>query len=263
MSLPTKGLHSDIEERLYHSDPNSLSSTGAKVLLFEGPRAYKWKRDHPAYKEAFDLGTVAHALILGAGDYVVLDYPDWRTKAAQAERDRVRAEGGTPILRKDVALAEAMRDSVHASPLAAAILSEGRPEVSAWAVDPDTGVVMRGRADWLRDNALVDLKTAAGAVDPREWAWTVHKFHYAFQLAWYQRILQANGVTVPSLWIAVSKAAPHECYVHEPDDDLMRAANEDVDRALRLYADCQATDTWPGLQDDQQIHLITDPRSHR
>ena len=261
MSLPTKGLHESIPEAEYHSDPRSLSSTGAKVLLFEGPRAYKWKRDHPAHKDAFDLGTVAHALILGAGDYVVLDYPDWRTKAAQAERDQVRADGGTPILRKDVALAEAMRDSAYASPLAAAILSEGRAEVSMWATDPETGVAMRGRADWLRDNALVDLKTSGKPVDPKQWERTAWDFHYGFQAWWYQRVLELNGEPErPFLWIAVSTSAPHECYIHEASPELLDRSREDGERALRLYADCLASGKWPGLADDQEIHQTGLPR---
>lgn len=259
--MPTEGLHDSIPEQDYHADPASLSSTGAKTLITDGPRAFQWTKTHPVHRDVYDLGSVVHALVLGVGDYDVLDFPDWRTKAAQAARTESREAGRTPILPRDMAPAEAMRDAVYSSPLAASILSEGRPEVSMWAEDPTTGVIMRGRADWLRPGTLVDFKTAAGKVDPAEWAWTVRKRQYVFQLAWYRRILSLNGITDASpLWLVVSKDAPHEVYVHQPDPALMSDADFDVDRALTLYAQCIADDVWPGLADDQAIHTITDPR---
>lgn len=259
--LPSVGLHDGIDETAYHSDRRSLSSTGAKTLLYQGPRAFRWAQDHPVHKDVYDFGSVVHALILGVGDFEVLEHDSWRTKAAQADRDAARADGRAPILAKDYAAAEAMRDAVLENKLAASILSEGRPEVSMWAQDPDTGVLMRGRIDWLRDNAFIDVKTSAGQVDPLEYARTAWKLRYHFQAAFYQRILSLNGVEdLPPLWVALSKDAPHEVYVHQPDTDMLDRGHADVDRALDLYAHCLATDTWPGLQDDQQIHTITAPR---
>lgn len=263
-ALPVTGLHDGIDESTYHGDPGSLSSTGAKTLLYDGPRAYRWQRDHPIHKDAYDLGSVAHALILGVGDYTVLEHDSYRSKAAQVDRDQARADGRTPLLAKDYRVAEAIADAVTASPLAVSILAEGRPEVSMWATDPDTGVLMRGRVDWLRGDSIVDLKTSAKPTHPTEWAWTVRNYHYALQAAWYRRIHRLNtGDDLPFLWIAVDKSDDPQAYVHQPDPDLLADADYDVDRALHLYADCVATDTWPGLADDQQIHTTIDPRRNR
>lgn len=259
--LPSTGLHDGIDETAYHSDRRSLSSTGAKTLLYQGPRAFQHAQANPVHKDVYDLGSVVHALILGVGDYEVLDYDSWRTKAAQEARAAARLEGRAPILVKDYAAAEAMRDAVMENKLAAGILSEGRPEVSMWATDPETGVLMRGRIDWLRTNAFTDVKTSAGQVDPLEYARTAWKLRYHFQAAWYQRVLALNGIEdLPPLWVALSKDAPHEVYVHQPDADMLARGHDDVDQALELYAHCLATDIWPGLQDDQQIHTISAPR---
>lgn len=258
--LPSTGLHDGIDEGDYHRDPRSLSSTGAKTLLYQGPRVYRWKLEHPEEKAVFDFGSVVHALVLGVGDFEVIYADSWRAKAAQEARDAARAAGRAPILAKDHAAAMAMRDAVLANPLAAAILSEGRPEVSMWAEDPETGVLMRGRIDWLRDNAFVDLKSVGGDVNPRGFERTVWDLHYHFQASFYQRILALNGIDLPPLWIAASKNAPHEVYVYQPDQDLLDRARDDVDLALRQYATCLETDTWPGLTDDQEIHQISVPR---
>lgn len=260
MSLPDAGLHSDIPEAEYHSDGRSLSSTGAKTLLYRGPRAYRWAQDHPVHKDAYDMGSVVHALVLGVGDYEVILADSWRTKSAQEEREAARSAGRTPILAKDFEAAAAMRDAVYASPLAAGILSEGRPEVSAWGTDPETGILMRGRLDWLRDETVVDLKTSAKPTHPCEFERTAWTLGYHLQAAWYLRLLELAGEEPrPYLWVVLDKNAPHETYVYQASADLLERGREDVDRALRLYADCLARDTWPGLADDQEIHQLDAP----
>lgn len=260
MSLPTLGLHDDIDEAVYHADPASLSSTGAKTILFEGPRAFQWARQHPIHGDALDLGSVVHALVLGVGDYDVLDFPDYRSKAAQTARDESRAAGRTPILRDKIREAEEMRDAIFSNTLAASVLSQGKPEVSMWATDPDTGVVMRGRADWLRPGYLVDLKTAAGQIHPSEFERTAWNRHYGLQVAWYQRILQLNDIDALPIWVVVSKDAPYQVYVYQASRDMLELGQDDMHRALELYAQCVADDEWPGLVDDQQIHTLNVPR---
>lgn len=259
--LPSTGLHDEIDEQAYHGDRSSLSSTGAKTIATAGARAFKHQQDHPVHKDAYDMGSVIHALILGVGDYVVVDADSWRTKAAQEKRDHIRAAGETPILEKDFVAARDMRDAVMENKLAASILSEGRPEVSAWAEDPETGVVMRGRIDWLRDNAIVDVKTSAKPVDPMAWERTAWDFRYGLQAWWYSRVLELNGEPErPFLWVALSKDAPHEVYVHQASTELLDRGREDGERALRTYADCLLTGEWPGLADNQQIHQTGLPR---
>ena len=78
MKLPENGLHDSINEAEYHGDARSLSSTGAKTLLYQGPRAYRYMKDNPApYKPAFDFGSVVHALVLGVGDVEVVQASSW------------------------------------------------------------------------------------------------------------------------------------------------------------------------------------------
>lgn len=261
MSLPTEGLHDGIDEGAYHADRAALSSTGAKTLLYQGARIFKYQQENPVHRDVFDFGSVVHALILGVGEYQVLDFPDWRSKASQAARENARAEGLAPILAKDYAAAEAMRDAVYANDLAASILSDGRPEVSIYATDPTTGVPMRGRIDWLRTDSFADVKTVGGGIHPADYQRTVWNLHYAFQADYYQRILTLNGLDpLPPVWIAAGKDKPHEVVIYQPDADLMARAHDDVDLALQQYARCVDTDDWPSLTDPTQIHTISAPR---
>lgn len=248
MTLPRHGLHDDIPEPLYHADPASLSSSTAKALIYEGPDAVLEARQAPReYVDAFDFGSVVHGLVLGVGDFQVLEYDSYRTKASRLARDELREQGIAPILPRDMVLATKMRDSVMAHPLAAGLLSEGKPEVSMWAEDPMTGVLMRGRVDWLRD-AVIDLKTTGRPVDRSSWVRTVWDFSYAFQFAYYNRILRLNDIEPQRpRWIAVSKQEPNETGVFTPSQELMDRAERDVDRALWLYAHCLETDSFPAF----------------
>lgn len=246
-TLPRLGLHDDIDESLYHGDPNSLSSSSAKRILYDGPAEYQRSLLQSEHNDAFDFGSVVHALVLGVGEYEVLDFPNWLTAASRTMRDIVRARGVAPIIPRDMAKAEAMRDAVLEHPVAGPLLADGKPEVSIWATDPATGVLMRGRIDWLRIPVFVDVKTSSGRVDPESFAATVMRYHYGFQAAYYKKLLALNGVQADPLWIPATKRPPYETEVLRPADDLIEFSMGEVDRALELYAHCQEADEWPEL----------------
>src|SRR3990167_10985225 len=117
MSL-TAGIHT-IPLADYIADPApspSLSSGIARAILEESPlhAFHKHPRLNPHYlqdhKTAFDLGTVAHAVLL-EGSYkkiAVVNAVDWRTKEAKETRDEARANGMTPILVEQMTEVELM-----------------------------------------------------------------------------------------------------------------------------------------------------------
>lgn len=137
----------DLDEAKYHADRDSLSVSGAKLLL-RSPALFRHRLDHPEHKDVFDLGSAAHKLVLGVGpDLAVIDADSWRTKAAQEERDAARAAGAIPLLKADHERVVAMADRLAEHKTAMTLLSEGEPEVSAYALDERTGVLRRGRFD--------------------------------------------------------------------------------------------------------------------
>jgi hypothetical protein len=114
------GFHDDIPEAEYHAHQGSLSVSGAKVLL-KAPALFKWQQDHPVHKDVFDFGSAAHALVLGVGAPLHVVHADsWRTKAAQEERDKARAEGSIPLLEPTVTASGDGRRALVARPRHAA-----------------------------------------------------------------------------------------------------------------------------------------------
>lgn len=260
----TDGLFRGVPETVYHADRGSLSSSGARKLLAPScPALFQHAQDHPEHSAAFDLGSVTHRLVLGAGaEIVVVDADDWRSKTAREERDEAHASGASPVLRKEFEQARAMSRAVGEHPVAAALLSSGEPELSGYWQDQETGVRCRFRPDWLTSAdgrvVCVDLKTSTTA-HPGTFARKAADFGYHQQAAWYREGLIELGLSNDPrfLFIVQSKSAPFPVSVVEFDPEAIAIGNQANREARRAYAECAETGIWPGYS--QQITTITLP----
>jgi hypothetical protein len=261
------GLHDDVPEAEYHGHAGSLSVSGAKVLL-RSPAHFAHQREHPPPPKAiYDYGHAAHKLVLGVGDPIaVVDAADWRSGAAKAARADARSEGAVPMLRKDYAKVESMADRLSSHAVAMQLLSEGRPEVSAYALDEPTGVLRRGRVDWLHPALLVDYKTAVSAhPDDLSGRYGVmRKNGYDQQAAWYTDLLRDLGHPAEAFaFIVQEKEPPYEVAVVYIDEDDLADARARNRLALEMYRDCTASGIWPGAVPDTSIaRLSLTERAH-
>lgn len=277
MNAITKpGVYDGLDEAVYHADTAladgfgpSLSSTGAKQIL-HAPATFKWGQENPTYERKFNLGTAIHSIVLGVGDGAV-EYPDeYITKSGaisskgevkEWEKEQ-RANGLVPLKKPQIDLVRAASDAVLAHPVARGIFANGKPEQSVYATDEATGTTMRGRIDWLRDNAVIDLKTTAQSAHPWRFAKTSADLGYDVQAAWYLKILAALGYPsdIPYLHVVVEIDPPHLVSVVQLDDESLAAGWAQAERALEIYARCVETGQWPGYP--EEITPITLPAYH-
>jgi hypothetical protein len=255
----------DLDEAVYHADPcgpelgHSLSVSGAKRLL-QSPARFAYEREHGRpEKPAFDFGHAAHLYILGKGSEIArIEATDWRTNAAKDGRTEAYSSGKVPLLAADDDRAQALAQAVKVHPVAAAILSEGEAEKSLFWTDPETGVTCRGRTDWLRDNAIVDVKTAIDA-SPAAFAKACANFGYDQQADFYSTGIEVlTGQRLPFLFIAVEKEPPHLVGIYQLDDDALARGARLNRQALALFAECESTGAWPGYSTD--IEVLALPR---
>lgn len=254
-----------LPEAEYHAHP-ALSSTQARKLL-ESPARYRWDRDHPQpAKDAFDLGSAVHAKVLGTGwGVAVLDFDDYRSKAAREARDAARAAGDVPVLAHDYVEVEAMAEAVLAHPTARVLFEQdGTAEASVFATDPDIGVELRARFDFLpdlsgRNPIAVDLKTTGKSASPEGFAKTVANFGYDVQEGHYDdTLLLATDQQIPFVFVVVETTAPYLVGVHQLDVVWRDMGHAKARRARQIYAECTATDTWPGYP--TAVDLISPPQ---
>jgi hypothetical protein len=258
------GIYLGMSDTEYHARPE-LSSTGARRIL-DSPARFKWEQQNPTTSRAFDIGHAVHAKILGVGAPIVA-YPDEHltpsgnpsTKAATvAWEDEQRAAGLTIVSTADLTLVDAMTEAVLAHQGARRYLEQpGAPEASLFATDPDTGVRVRARFDYLPDlfenpdPATVDIKTTVGSASTRGFGRDAAKHGYPIQDAFYTDALEwVTGSRPPMVFVVVEKRPPHFVAVHTFDDVTRIVGRDLAARARALYAECAAKDDWPAYGDD-------------
>ena len=246
----TPGLHDNIDEQVYHSDRGSLSVSGAKVLL-KSPAKFRWQRDHPVFKDVFDFGSAAHKLVLGVGPTLVVHEYDAEkvkspkaTTAWKAQQAEVREAGDVLLLPDEMATVTAMADKLSENATAMRLLSDGRAEVSAYALDEESGVTMRCRFDWLAQGHATDYKTAVTS-DPSEFGTVAARYGYHQQAAYYLDVAAVLGLDLAAFaFIVQMKEPPYLVSVCELDADSIDLGRRLNRRALGIFAECVASGHW-------------------
>lgn len=261
------GLYGGIPESVYHGDRDSLSSSGARLLLPPScPAIFKARQEKPERKAEFDFGHAAHKYVLSVGEQIVaVEANNWRTKAAQELRQKAYDEGRVPILLHESYAAKGMARRVRENPLASSLLSDGDPELSGYWHDPETGVRLRCRPDWLpeirsdRRLIVVDYKTTVGNADPEGFARSAATFGYHIQAAMYlDGVAATTGVDDAAfVFIVQSKRHPYVVSVIELDSEAIALGRRQLRRAIDTYAACIANDYWPEY--GNQVHRVSLP----
>lgn len=259
------GFVHDLDERTYHADTTSLSVSGAKTLL-KAPALFRWQQDNPVHKDVFDIGTAAHKLVLGVGaDIAVHEYDADKvkspksTKAWKDQQAEVRAAGGVLLLPDEWDNVRAMADKLSEHSLAMQLLSDGQPEVSAYGTDERTGVLRRARYDWLRDDLIVDFKTA-WSIQPHDLKRAFASYGYHQQHAWYLDLARDLGHGARSfVFIVQMKEPPYLVGLFELQAHDVERGRELNDRALERFRDCTESGVWPGFYPTDAITHLTLP----
>lgn len=276
-SAPTRdGRYSNISETAYHADRSSLSASGAKLLLPPGcppkPNPAKFREamlHRPKPKPVYDFGHLVHELRLGKGAGIkVIDAPNYNTKAAQQARDEAHQVGLTPALPKQIIAALRMIVANNKHPLAGQLFRRGHPEVSFYHTDPQTGVRLRMRADWvtmfnLGDGeqrlTVLDYKTDTTA-DPDELQRKFWSCGYYRQFAWYHDIVHAvMGEPPVFLFVVQSKEPPYQTGVVEYGPAELEQGRRENRDAIQIYAECTAANNWPDPPGSESVQRITLP----
>lgn len=252
----------DLSEAEYQADKvadvPSLSASIAKILCNETP-LHCWTahpRLNPNFeredKEMFDLGIVAHALMLqGSEVATVLDFPDWRTKEAREARDDARQNRKVPILKKNwervQAMVEAGKAQIAVHKEAKDAFSDGKPEQSLVWTD-DHGVVCRARLDWLMDShaRIYDYKTTGATANPEAMGRFIIAQGWDVQAAFYLRGLKAvTGKDAEFFFVCQEDYLPYALSVLGLSEEFLILGAKKVQYAIDLWAQCLASGKWP------------------
>lgn len=256
------GIHA-LPAEAYHGDPcpaPSLSASIAKLLLEKTPR-HAWMmhpRLNPDYqaetKASFDLGSAAHALVLGDEQrFAVVDADDWRTNAAKAARDDAYKAGKVPLLPHQFAAAKAMaaaaRAQLDASSEAQDAFRNGRPEQTMIWREGD--VWCRARLDWLPagGNVFYDYKSTGASAHPDLWGQrTMFDIGADVQAGFYRRGIRALlGIKDPHFRFVVQEnEPPYALSIIGLSPAARILADMKAEIAIETWRWCITHGRWPG-----------------
>lgn len=259
------GIYNDLPADQYHADP-AYSFSAIKQAMRSPAHLKAWLTAPPEQTPAMRIGTLTHLAVLQPDLFgsttAVAPIVDRRTKEGKSIWEQFQAQNtGKEIITNDEReQLTAMRDSVRIHPAASALLGEGTAEVSVFNQCVETGLPLKARMDWVRENAIVDLKTTEDA-SPAGFAKSVSNYRYDLQAAHYRRMLKLQGRgELPYILIAVEKEAPFAVAVYRLDEGDLTLADMQMQQQLRAIASCCEFNSWPAYS--REVETLTLPKWH-
>ena len=159
-------------------DTDKVLSSSSVKSLFTSPKRFFNKQKKTVYNQsALITGHIVHTMVLEPErlqeKYDLVEVKSRKTKTfEEAQRSSLREV----ILKDEYDTAERVANAVISNPSASDLLVNGRAEVPA--LDTISGIPFRGKADYLCDDLIVDLKTSSN----------IDKFCYMGKYTWHYDI---------------------------------------------------------------------------
>lgn len=226
--------------------------------LRRSARHYKHALTAKRDSKAMRLGRASHVAVLEperfASQYAIWDQgrrfgKKWDAYCAEHASKEILAE-------QEFSACMSLQSAVRANPLAARHLMRGEAEVTMVWADEQTGLALKGRADWI-GGVLLDLKTTRDA-SPDGFAKEVVRYGYHCQLSLYQDgwAEMHGGERLPVAIVAVESLAPHVVTVFRVPDHVLETGRAEVRELLSKLVELRKAGEWPGYSTEEvQLEL--------
>lgn len=284
-TLPKIGLEEenklvyDLPFEQYLTDPDTVSSSGLKQIL-KSPQHFLAMlsghfKDEEDGRDHLRFGQAAHMLILEPMRFkeMYLVEPEFvgktqdgklstRSKEAQEKKKawwKSLPKDSMVLTKKEMDDLIYMIDSLATHPRAGSLLRNGRPEVSGFFTDPDTGIRVRIRLDYLTIDKqgryyISDLKTARDAGQGL-FGYDAARLKYHMQLAlYYDGLWQITGKQPEAAaFIALEKTPPYPVALYWLNDDDLDVGRRWYKFALQTLKRCLEQNDWPPMQAEGEM----------
>lgn len=236
---------------------DGISNSGLN-LVARSPAHYAYRSSRKQTRH-MEIGTAFHTALLEperfAKEYMIVRGINDRRKSEYKEAAKVYGGEGT-LTDSEGAAVEVMVEAVRSNPDAHAVLSEsGHAELSAFVEDPETGILMRCRFDWITESGkAVDVKKTQ---DCRQRAFqrSIHAYRYHCQDAMYSHVYELiTGEPLESYqFLAIEEQPPCANVLYTLDAIAKAHGHKEYRAALEAYAEAVDSGEWIGYGVDSDI----------
>ena len=258
MELEINKLHQGIPNEEYHREEGLNASKLRRMM--RSPLHYFANKDEQATGDHLRFGANFHALIESPENfrerYRIAPEVNMRTNAGKAEMQAfIESLGPNDMMIKadEVEDLTGMANSIRSHSRVRNILKNGIAETSLWVTDPDTGLILKCRPDFITERGhLIDIKTTRNAHEDffmgQIFSNRTQSPFYVLQAAHYVHCLKLAGVCKSESMtiIAVEKSKPWGIKVYPLDIGCLGVGEQWRDKLTKQYAECLESGVWPG-----------------
>lgn len=214
------------------------------TLKWMAESAYHYRVNARAQARHLEIGSAVDALLLGTNE--VMAYQGKVRRGKEWDAFQASNAGKLIVTKKELALAEGMRDSVLACPYAVEVLKGRRQEEIFWEY---LGRKCVSHLDVAAEDGtfVTELKTGQTS-NPSKFRWQAFKFAYHAQLAFYRLAKEYQTGKKPraAYIVIVSSKAPHVTTVMRVSEHALELGERLIRTWFETLLNCEKSNQWPG-----------------
>lgn len=232
-------------------------------LLQHSPGHARWKQDNPNDTKSLRLGGAFHPGVLEPdrfkNEFVILpascqsgtkENPN-KGKVANLAAFEAQCEANNQIIitQEDYDNIQEMAAVIHGNKEAMDLLSGGEAELSGYFTDPDYGLLVKIRLDYInkKENIIIDLKSAS---DARHNLFRASAENHGYDLQAFMGLYGVTQITNRAhsdfKFIVVESKGFHGLKIYIADKEMLDTGYKKYQKAMELYKKCLEKNEWPG-----------------
>ena len=194
-------------------------------MVLKSPKTYKYVTKYgQAETQPLRDGKLFHTMILEPHKIDELVIVDVATKAAKAYKE-AKAEGKEVYTSSEIKDAERLADAILKNDEAVHYMSKAQFEIPEIAMID--GIPFRAKADILRENMIVDLKTTTGL---NEFRYSADKYSYDLQAYLYREMFGVDEF----VFVCIDKGSL-DIGIFECSDEFYQRGKEKLEQGISNY----------------------------
>jgi len=231
-TLKTELILSDDEK--YYADREHVSNSMLSLLNKSPQHLQKLLDGHQEETPALIFGSAFHTYVLEPEkwkqDVAIYDGKTRRGKAWDEFKEEYDKDANCILLQNEYDDLKCMQDVIMSNAECQELLYGGKNEaVSCWE-DEDSGVFCKGKADKVKKDCVIDLKTTSSG-ELHSFKGSAYKYGYNRQSAFYMDGFNKNKF----IFIVIEKSSPYNLYIYDCSDQFVESGREEYKYLLDVY----------------------------